>query len=95
MIYAMGDPAVVIAARPGRGGSWRGAVDCLSHGWSAVLVVTGEQEDFAGCRALLSHGAYPIELNPGEIWKQIEVYKNLERNCREKPVQLEWEIHSD
>ena len=94
MIYAMGDPAVVIAARTGMGGSWHGAVDCLKHGWSTVLAVTGEQKDYAGCRALLSRGAHPVDPKPGKIWDQIESYKRLERNHRENPVQLVWEMQS-
>lgn len=57
-IYALGDAAIVVAAREGVGGSWRGAVDCLRGGWSPVLVCRDDgNRDMAGNRALLGLGA--------------------------------------
>lgn len=57
-IYALGAAAIVVAAREGVGGSWRGAADCLRGGWSPVLVCDDRANaDMAGCRALLALGA--------------------------------------
>ena len=56
-IYALGNPALVVAARDGLGGSWRGACDCLRGGWSRVGAFLGESSDFDGCRALAARGA--------------------------------------
>lgn len=60
-IYALGNAAIVVAAREGVGGSWRGAVDCLRGGWSPVLVCRDEaNRDMDGNRALLGLGARPL-----------------------------------
>ena len=56
-IYALGEAAVVTAARDGVGGSWKGAADCLKGGWTPVFVLEGEGADQAGCRALEALGA--------------------------------------
>ena len=57
-IYALGNAAIVVAARDGAGGSWRGAVDCLRGGWSPVLVCRDDgNRDMAGNRALIGLGA--------------------------------------
>lgn len=57
-IYALGDAAIVVAAREGKGGSWRGAADCLRGGWSPVLVCRDDgNRDMDGNRALLGLGA--------------------------------------
>ena len=57
-IYALGDAAVVVAAREGVGGSWHGAKDCLRGGWSPVLVCRDDSNrDMDGNRALLGLGA--------------------------------------
>lgn len=57
-IYALGDAVIVVAAREGVGGSWRGAVDCLRGGWSPVLVCRDDgNRDMAGNRALIGLGA--------------------------------------
>ncbi len=60
-IYALGDAALVIASRHGRGGSWRGAVDCLRGRYTPVFAVQGEDEDMEGNRALLEMGARPFD----------------------------------
>lgn len=60
-IYALGDAALVIASRHGRGGSWRGAADCLRGRYTPVFAVQGEDEDMAGNRALLEMGAKPFD----------------------------------
>ena len=74
MIYAMGEPAVVAAARPEVGGSWHGAADCLKGGWAAVAAVDGEAGDFDGCRAMTSLGAVLLDMNKsdGTIWKDLQ-----------------------
>lgn len=62
-IYALGDAALVVAARRGLGGSWRGAIDCLRGGWSPVYAAYGEGRDFDGNRALRALGARGIDLS--------------------------------
>ena len=64
-IYAMGEKSLVVAAREGTGGSWRGAVDCLRGGFSPVYVWNGENADTAGNRALCALGAKPYSLEAG------------------------------
>lgn len=56
-IYALGEAAIVVASRDGMGGSWRGAKDCLSGGYSPVWTVAGSERDFSGNRSLISLGA--------------------------------------
>lgn len=56
-IYALGDAAIVVAARKGKGGTWRGAVDCLRGQYAPVYAVNHPGADFDGCRALLALGA--------------------------------------
>lgn len=62
-LYALGEAAVVVAARKGVGGSWHGATDCLRGGWSPVYAVQGGEEDGEGNRALLSRGARPLYMD--------------------------------
>ena len=62
-IYALGDASLVVAARDGRGGSWRGATDCLRGGWSPVFVWDGVNPDTAGNRALCELGANRYSLD--------------------------------
>ena len=59
VIYALGRAALVLAAREGAGGSWRGASDSLRGGFAPVFVPegSGENPDQLGCRALLALGA--------------------------------------
>lgn len=59
-IYAMGEAAIVVASRVGRGGSWKGAMDCINGGYTPVYVPDGEHADLAGNKALLARGAYPF-----------------------------------
>lgn len=56
-IYALGECSLVVAARDGMGGSWRGATDCLRGGFSPVYVWNGRNADTAGNRALEALGA--------------------------------------
>ena len=80
LIYAMGNPALVAAARRGRGGSWRGAMDCLDGKWSPVGVFLGEDPDFDGCKGLIERGAIAVgHESDEEIWHGI---------CR---IQAEWQ----
>lgn len=62
-IYALGEAALVLAARRGTGGSWRGATDCLRGGYAPVYAPDGDGADFAGNRALYPLGARPIDLS--------------------------------
>ena len=76
IIYALGEAALVLAARNGIGGSWRGATDCLRGGYTPVFVPAGgdipaqkdakaDAPDGAGCRALVRLGAKVFFLNAG------------------------------
>ena len=67
-IYALGEAALVVAAREERGGSWRGATDCLRSGWSPVYVWEGSNADTAGNAALKDRGAgvYKLDKPLGE-----------------------------
>lgn len=56
-LYALGEAAIVAAARRGVGGSWHGATDCLRGGWTPVYAVQGLKQDGEGNRALLERGA--------------------------------------
>lgn len=62
-IYALGEAAVVVAARVGVGGSWQGATDCMNQGWTDVFAVDEGLADMAGCRALLERGAKRLDLS--------------------------------
>lgn len=58
VIYALGGAALVLAAREGTGGSWRGAKESLLRGYTPVFVPDcRESPDQAGCRALAALGA--------------------------------------
>ena len=57
IIYALGAAALVLAAREGKGGSWRGARACLSRGDTPVFVPAEGNADQAGCAALRDLGA--------------------------------------
>lgn len=56
-IYALGDAALVIAARNGMGGSWQGAIDCLHGKYAPLYAVSMDHEDMAGNRVLIERGA--------------------------------------
>lgn len=56
-IYALGEAAIAVAPRDGVGGTWRGALDCLSMGGTPVFVPRGESLGGAGGEALVSRGA--------------------------------------
>lgn len=62
-IYALGEAAIVVAARKGVGGSWRGATAALCGGFTPVYVPDGNGADFAGNRALFEYGAQKIDLS--------------------------------
>lgn len=63
LIYSLGSAALVVAARAGQGGSWRGASDCLRRGWNPVYVYRGEGETPEGADALCEIGAKPFSLS--------------------------------
>ena len=56
-IYALGSASLVVAAREGVGGSWRGAADCMRGGFGHVWVWEGKNADTQGNRALEKLGA--------------------------------------
>ena len=62
-IYALGKNAIVVAARNGVGGSWRGATAGLCGNFSSVYVSDGDGADFEGNRALFEYGARRIDLS--------------------------------
>ena len=62
VIYALGEAAVVVAAREGIGGSWHGAMDCLCGDYTQLWTIDGEDEDYAGNRALLQKGASALDM---------------------------------
>lgn len=62
-IYALGKNAIVVAARNGVGGSWRGATAGLCGNFSSVYVPDGDGADFEGNRALFEYGARRIDLS--------------------------------
>lgn len=59
-IYALGEAAVVVAPRNGKGGTWRGASDCLGGGWTPVFTLEGDGISTDGSRALDLLGAKPL-----------------------------------
>ncbi len=61
-IYALGEAAIVLAARNGRGGSWHGASDALRGRFASVFVYDGQGPDFEGNAALMKLGAKPLDL---------------------------------
>lgn len=63
MIYALGEAAIVVAARSGMGGSWNGASSCLRKGYSPVYVPLNDYDDCIGNKALLRMGAHAIDLS--------------------------------
>lgn len=62
-IYALGDAAVVVAARAEKGGTWSGASACLRGGYTPLFALHEPGEDFAGNRLLLARGARPLDLH--------------------------------
>ncbi|MBQ8620289.1 MAG: DNA-processing protein DprA [Clostridia bacterium] len=61
-IYALGDAAIAVAARNGRGGTWSGASHCLRSGCTPLYVVNEQGNDFDGCRKLIELGASTLEI---------------------------------
>ncbi|MGN0775151.1 MAG: DNA-processing protein DprA [Candidatus Ventricola sp.] len=61
-IYALGDAAVVIAARAEKGGTWSGASACLRGGYTPLFALREDGADFEGNRLLLARGARPLDL---------------------------------
>lgn len=61
-IYALGDAAVVAAARDGVGGTWKGASACLRGGYTPLFCVNAYGSDFNGNQKLLKLGANPLDM---------------------------------
>ena len=61
-IYALGDAAVVVAARAEKGGTWSGASACLRGGYTPLFAIREGGADFEGNRLLLARGAKPLDL---------------------------------
>ncbi len=62
-IYALGNAAIAVASRKGKGGTWHGAVDCLRGRYTQVFAVNEPGTDFDGNRALLALGAKELILS--------------------------------
>ena len=60
-IYALGDAAIAVAARNGRGGTWNGATACLRGGYTPLFVPDMPGMDFEGNRELLNLGANRLD----------------------------------
>lgn len=61
-IYALGDVAMVIAARQSIGGTWSGACACLKNAWSPLFVLDEEGKEYAGNKALIDMGAHRMQI---------------------------------
>ncbi len=59
LIHAAGEMTFVAQCTENRGGSWRGSVENLHNGWSPVYVY---DDGSTHARALVNHGAKPIDL---------------------------------
>ncbi|HVM09169.1 MAG TPA: DNA-processing protein DprA [Acidimicrobiales bacterium] len=60
IIYALSTATLVVASDHDKGGTWSGAVEALKHGYSPVLVWTGEGGG-KGNRPLVERGGIPID----------------------------------
>lgn len=78
-IYALGDAAIAVAARKEMGGTWRGALDCLRGGYTPVFAVNEQGADFEGTRAMLLHGARPLELSRSIV---MQLFDEEASTCR-------------
>lgn len=58
-IYAQSQGTVVVRSDLGRGGTWTGATECLTHGWSPVFCWNNPA--YPGNLALIDKGAVPID----------------------------------
>lgn len=61
-IYALGDVAMVIAARQSIGGTWSGARACLKNAWSPLFVLDEDGMEYAGNEALIDMGAHRMQI---------------------------------
>lgn len=77
-IYALGEAALVIAARDGVGGTWHGATDCLRGGYTPLYAAEGSNEDMLGNTALVKLGAGRIDLLK-PLSDQMQVFGQM--NC--------------
>ncbi len=59
LIHAAGEMTFVAQCTENHGGSWRGSVENLHHHWSPVYVF---DDGSAHARALVNHGAKPIDI---------------------------------
>lgn len=60
LIHGMGDKVLVAQSDYGTGGTWRGVVDNLKEGWSALYLCNDEPDD-PGTKGLLERGCIPVE----------------------------------
>ena len=70
IIYALGDAAIAVASRNGKGGTWHGACDCLLGGYTPVFAVNEPGLDSEGNQALIALGAKAFERS-GDISLQL------------------------
>lgn len=61
-IYALGDAAMVVAARSRIGGSWSGAYTCLKRSLSPLYILDEEGREFEGNAALIAMGARRMQI---------------------------------
>ena len=59
-IYCLAHDAIVVASTPERGGTWRGAVENLKHGWVPLRVKKTEAPD-SGNRRLVDLGGHWLD----------------------------------
>ena len=62
LIYALADYALVVASDAGKGGTWTGALEALTHRWVPVFVLQGGDTP-EGNLQLLQRGALPFPEN--------------------------------
>lgn len=83
VIYALGDAAIVVAARREQGGTWDGVSACLRGKHTPVYAVSADGADFEGNRLLLERGASPLDLQKPMGAQLFSTTENMERTiCR-------------
>ena len=59
-IYCLAHDAIVVSSKPDRGGTWRGAIENLKHGWVPLLVALNDAEN-SGNSGLVERGGRWLE----------------------------------
>ncbi len=58
-VHKMGETTVIVQTGDGKGGTWRGAVENLRHGWSRLYV---HDDGSPGARNLIARGGTPLRI---------------------------------